>query len=498
MDRGIAASRARPLACLALIAAACAAALPQTRWHAPPRFDGAGYAVLAKALVLGEGYRAIDHPDAPRHVHFPPGYPLVLSAVWRVTGISVVSARVVSVAVSMGAILLFWRWLARLLEPRAAWWLALALAVNWRWSREASAIRSEPLFLFLTAASLWFACWIDRAERASWCLALGALLGFTALTRQVGMSLAIAVLIDRVRTDGGRLPRAGLIGAGMIAVLAPWWFWIAYQPRGSQVELLARPVSAVFLTLVQNAAFILERLPDQWLGPGIEMATVYFRNPSLAAFATLAAAAICLIVVVGLRSLSAAPHAALAQLAPLLSVVVLLYWPFTEAGRFLMPLLPWFLIGLTEGIAQIFDRLKRPIARRAIARAICLLSLPYTLYSITTDRAGAAERTHADFDAACAWIVAHPHPTGPLMVRQPGEAYWQTGRLCVPVPDSTPAIERAISNYDPAFLIIDDNRFTNAEPSPLARLVEAHSRNLEHAATFGAVQVWRRRSLKLD
>ena len=26
-------------------------------------------------LASGQGYRAIDHPDRPRHAHFPPGYP---------------------------------------------------------------------------------------------------------------------------------------------------------------------------------------------------------------------------------------------------------------------------------------------------------------------------------------------------------------------------------------------------------------------------------------
>ena len=77
----------RPVRRLAVnLAAACALAMVSIgtlaaggNWTAPPRFDGAGYAVLARGLLGGQGYRAIDHPDRPLHAHFPPGYPIALA-----------------------------------------------------------------------------------------------------------------------------------------------------------------------------------------------------------------------------------------------------------------------------------------------------------------------------------------------------------------------------------------------------------------------------------
>src|SRR5579883_349830 len=94
------------MASAGLIAAASAlAACGQAVWSAPPRYDGAGYAVLARALLEGQGYRAIDHPDRPRHAHFPPGYPLLLAATWRITGISTTAARAASVLCIVGAAL---------------------------------------------------------------------------------------------------------------------------------------------------------------------------------------------------------------------------------------------------------------------------------------------------------------------------------------------------------------------------------------------------------
>src|ERR1700677_3403625 len=69
----------------------------------PPRFDGAGYAVLGDALATGRGYREIDKPEAPRHAHFPPGYPAALALVWWCAGRSVAAAHLLSVVCTVGA-----------------------------------------------------------------------------------------------------------------------------------------------------------------------------------------------------------------------------------------------------------------------------------------------------------------------------------------------------------------------------------------------------------
>ena len=39
--------------------------------------------MLAKALATGDGFRMINMPGAPHATHFPPGYPLLLAALWK-------------------------------------------------------------------------------------------------------------------------------------------------------------------------------------------------------------------------------------------------------------------------------------------------------------------------------------------------------------------------------------------------------------------------------
>src|SRR5882757_4760486 len=92
-----------------------------TELAAPPRFDGAGYAVLAEALASGRGYREISHPAAPRHAHFPPGYPVALAALWRTTGgRSIPAAHALSIGCTVAATLAAWRWFREMFAARVA------------------------------------------------------------------------------------------------------------------------------------------------------------------------------------------------------------------------------------------------------------------------------------------------------------------------------------------------------------------------------------------
>src|SRR6185436_3223086 len=48
-------------------------------------YDDAQYLILAKALASGDGYRFINLPGAPAATHFPPGYPLLLALLWKLS-----------------------------------------------------------------------------------------------------------------------------------------------------------------------------------------------------------------------------------------------------------------------------------------------------------------------------------------------------------------------------------------------------------------------------
>ena len=490
-------------------------------WKAPPRFDGAGYAVLARAWLAGEGYRAIDHPDRPRHAHFPPGYPAILAVVWRWTGESSIVAHRVSVVCAVGATLAAWLWFRRVMSGPAATLLGLALGVNWLWLRTGGTIQSEPLYLLLGQLTI-LAAW--RSGRSTTTLTrdaivLGVLLGACLLTRHASIGLVAAVLVDLALRRGWR---AAVLTALVAALLfTPWLTWLASvgQEGRTQAGLLVRGEGTWLDRIVGQLVFYVRRIPDQIIGPFVEVATVFGRS-RLVAIAADAWAVITTLVIAGgwYRTLSR-PQRRLAGMIAVGTILVLLVWPFTEAGRFLVPLIPCILIGAVEGLAVVlgwflnaarhvagrwrepsgrpfpssFVRLSR---RRVIAAGLVFaVSVPYSAYMLVKGRARAMESSHVDFDEACVWLGRVADRPGPVLTRHPGEVFWQTGRQSLEVPTSerpgdldadSGAIARTIARYRVAYLLIDRERYALAPQSPLARFVVEHSERVR--------KVWGRES----
>ena len=477
-----------------------------TGLNAPPRFDGAGYAVLARSILAGSGYRAIDHPDAPRHAHFPPGYPLVLAGLWAVTGPSNVSAHLLSIACTIGATLLAFRLFRSWFGWRVGFILGLALAMNWRWSRDGSAIQSEPLFLLVSLAAVAMSRRIN-SQRA---VVLGLLLGFGVLVRHVGISIAAAVLLELLLRK--KTQAAMIAGATAAIVVSPWVAWLLRVGHETQVELLpGRKITHVF---VENAIFYVRRLPDQIFGPIIEVATVF--RPSWSKWATADAAILSAGILFGWICLGESPRKHIAGLIPFCTLALLVIWPFTEAGRFLVPLIPFILAGSFEGLRRavgwlgsVLRRLpvdvhtRQPTAgggvptpatrsRVLAAWLVLAISLPYSIYAIASGRAEAGRRSHQDFDRACEWI-AHQDKPGTILTRHPGEAYLLTGRKAMSPLDgaSNDMIDDLIRDYDVIFLLIDEARYAKAPTTPLETFVVAHPDRVEPVHGDGSVAVYK-------
>ena len=170
----------------------------------------------------------------------------------------------------------------------------------------------------------------------------------------------------------------------------------------------------------------------------------------------------------------------------MLTLGLLLFWPYTEAGRFLVPLIPCLLIGALEGLIGL-ARLGAPlvgihVSNRRIARnaavLILIASLPYSTYSALMGRSRARDAGSRQFDLACAWLKEHGNRPGPVLTRHPGEVYLQTGRQALEAStserpgdaDASPdAIDGLIDRINVAYLLIDEERYTHAPPSPLNR-----------------------------
>jgi hypothetical protein len=462
-----------------------------TNWHSPPRFDGAGYAVLARSVATGRGYRAIDHPDEPRHAHFPPGYPLALAAIARLAGDDPRVFHLFSAACTVGATLTAHRWFDLLFGRRVGLVMGLALAVNWAWVRAGGGIQSEPLFELLGQLAILSAWRARRVGDSKIGMRLGALLGAACLTRHVAIALAAAVILDLVLARRWRAAIAASLTA--TSIVAPWAAWVAWvstqAEAATQADLLSAGAREMLPRIGHQLVFYAQRIPDQLTGPYVEVATVFRRSSVILLVANTWSIMASLIVLIGWGRILGNPRRRLAGLVPLASLSILLVWPFTEAGRFLVPLVPCLLIGGVEGLSRVLSvvwgrRLSRTNRRLIAALLLLAASFPYTTYDVVKGGPRSREASHRDFDAACAWIAGPDGAgrAGAVLTRHPGEVFLQTGRQALDVStseragvhDAAPAeVAATIARYKVAYLLIDDRRYANAPPSPLARFVAA-------------------------
>jgi len=441
-----------------------------TSLQTPPRFDGAGYAVLAEALGTGQGYRDIALPEPTWHTHFPPGYPAALAVLWKVTGRSVAAAHLFSCACTIAATLLAWLWFRCMFTPRVAFILGLALAVNWTWGRIGGAILSEPMFLLLGQLALLAAVRAGRSGGIASGVILGTFLAACVLTRHVGIGLAGALGIDlRLRRRWRTAVAAGLTCG---AVLLPWVGWLAAAGTPSQASLLALNEQSLGARVSALAVFYVQRLPDQLTGPIVEIGTVFQHRTWIATVVNTWAVVATSVLAAGLLRTFSRPRRRPAGLTAFATVAMLLVWPFTEAGRFLIPLVPCLLVGAVEGVACFAARWKLGRARLWAASAVLVLSLPYATYAIASGRAEAQRQTYRDFDAACAWIAGQTARLGPILARHPAEVFWLTGRRALsPLSEEPESIDALIDRFGVAFILIDEERYANSPTSSLSGYV---------------------------
>ncbi len=459
----------KPLAVgLALTLVMLAATLRNTDFSSPPRFDGAGYSVLARAIASGQGYHEIDHPEAPPHSHFPPGYPLALAALWKSLGTySVGAAHLFSIACIVIATVASWLWFRRMYSPQVAALLGLSLAVNWTWGRVGGSIQSEPLFLGLQSILFLYLSHVSRRAGENQGIALGTILAACALTRQVGIALALASILEL--TSRRRWAAATACLATTVVLIAPWLLWLASIRTNTQAELIGRGPGGLAALIASQCLFYIQRLPDQLTGPIVEVGTVFARSRALTVLVSGWAVVASGFVIFGWGRAARVPRRRLAAWSSFAMLGLLLIWPFTEAGRFLIPLVPCMLVGAVEGLAVAVPRgWARP---RSLAAILVLgFSLPYSAYALVTNRADVQRRTHADFDAACAWIVRHADVAGPVLTSHPGEVFWQTSRKALsPMDTDLESIERTIESQGVSYLLVDEDRYKNAPANPLAR-----------------------------
>ncbi len=454
-------------AAIPLLVAVCTAAVAIWAiepWPVGVFQDDGLYAILAKSIANGEGLRYLNLPDSPAATHYPPGYPLVLAALWRLfpafpanTAVFVFANVGFLCAAALGA----WHFGQRRLglSSGVAATAALATVACVPVLTFGVFLLSEPMFMALLFPVLIAAeRAVDSGEPRDAALA-GLLAGVLAMVRMMGVWVAPALVI--VLLLRRRRVAAGVALAASALTLVPWQIWTSahagdvppvlvgkYGSYGAWLGSAIRSDGFAFVggVMLKNLGVLRANLWDMLAAPSVlaSAAVMVATAASLAAIALLAS---------GSRQWFKRAPVTVCFVA--LYLVVVLAWPF-EPTRFVWAVLP--LIGLAAAVAARSIIQWRPAAmagrtlRLAAMAAMLLMAAGYTVYNIrgfaqrawTNDPRLFASRATPLVD----WVRRATQPGDLLATDDDALVHLYSGRRTIPVQTFTPQEYLEGQSYD--------------------------------------------------
>ncbi len=436
--------------------------------------DDAWYVLLGKALATGKGYSLINAPTPGIVPLYPPGFPWVLSLVWRIAPRfpeNVWLFKAVAIAAMLGAAVLARHWCRRVLDfpPALAAAVALATALHPALVFFAtSTVMSEPFFLVV---ALGLVVVIERAAASRngtpAALATGLLGGFAFLVRSAAIGLPVAGALYLGAQRRWRAALALVVAASALGV--PWMLYArAHRPTAAEQADMDDPIVIPYTTqfwfrVVEDPAsgtITLAELPARMWTQLETIATrsagaltVYPLYQTLdpggwgpaAPGATAVSLAACALVLIGFVA-AVRRRVSFVEIAAPITLAIVLLWP-GKPTRQLVPWVPVVLAYTALGIRT----LARPLARRdgwspalAVIAALAGVSLLAHVTYIRQLWGPAAERPVFVqlFDEVLApirWARDHVPAGQPLATPYPALTYLYSGHPTVGVADLSDA-----------------------------------------------------------
>lgn len=175
-----------------------------------------------RGIDLAAGRGLIDPAGEPT-AYWPVGYPLMLAALFRVFGVSILAAKLANVALYAGIMICAYIVARRAIRHElSARLVLLALALYPNHVAYASLIATETPFLFFMLLGTLLL--LLSRERTWLSLAAGAVFGLGCLVKPTMLFVPLVVLWSEwfARLRGRLFARALLVHLALIAVVAPW------------------------------------------------------------------------------------------------------------------------------------------------------------------------------------------------------------------------------------------------------------------------------------
>ena len=407
--------------------------------------DDGIYTMLAKSIASGQGYRYLNLPDAPSATHYPPLYPLLLAALWKVFPSfpeNVTLFKFANAGLAALTALFGWRFARRNLGMSQ--WVAFgsvgAFTVCTPVVFVSVMVMSEPLFMAMLFPVLMACERAVRTENYRDAVIAGVAGSVFALVRTLGAAVIPATVLALAWRR--RWGQAALVFAAAAVAMVPWQLWVAaHSPEipavlagkyGSYFGWLLDGMKAGGVDLVVDTV-----LRNLTMLSGLIWATIGFGSIPTPARWIGIVLFLTVLVVGWVHMRRRAPVAAWMAIG-YLSIVLI--WPFTPV-RFVFAVWPLLGLHLGLGVAAIVEW--RPAPRRLTSIrfagliATCLLAIGYVRFNYRNQRYGwwsdAQETAAARSKHLAEWVRRYTPEDVVIATEDDVLIYLYTGRRALPL-----------------------------------------------------------------
>lgn len=240
-------------------------------------YDDGIYALLAKAVAQGDGYRLTFLPQELPGVKYPPVYPLSLVPFWTLAASQESALQAMKIwnglliGIAAGLFTLLLASLRILPAYLAAAGGLLGFAAG-SMMLVTAGLLSEPTYLVILFGALWATDAIPRDARGPGFFAVGLLAALVLLTRAVGIAAVGAVIVGLWARAGRRAAMAA--AATAIAVTLPWVVYTLTHAGAVPEALVPRYGSYAQLYLANLAGSLEMALAIFWTNLGAILQTL--------------------------------------------------------------------------------------------------------------------------------------------------------------------------------------------------------------------------------
>ena len=424
------------------------AALPSAffawRYRAMPQLghfhDDGVYVVTAQSLAQGNSYKILSLPGQPHQIKYPPLFPTLLSAGWVVDGFPrnlpwVTLICWLALPIMLGLVWRFYRQ-AGFDAARAAVLCAIIGLSPYTVLLSASAM-SEVVATSLVMASLV----LVMSKRPGWA---GVAAGAAYLARTAGVALVAVPLWYVFRKNR----RAAIIFAGsMLPATIVWQFWVMVHPPSQVTEATMFYASygdfyAHNLALSDLPRVVWMNLGDLLAGMG---GLVLF-TPDKGMFDVQLLRLIGIASISGLVRIGRRTGWAPYHLFAAAYMLMMLPWHYPPHERFVFPLFPLMLAGLSEEMSHLARMLRqswqrREMSQRVVAGGIAVAVVAVGAVAVWRGLAGLVSdlpilmARHAELlqarSGAYDWIRRNLRPDASFVAYDDPSLFLHTGRAAV-------------------------------------------------------------------